>query len=61
MSVDQIKVLFTTLIKMILELVDESKVEESKTTVGNGLEYAYEIPKETEVEIEVSCFVVTIL
>lgn len=46
---------------MILELVDESKVEESKTTVGNGLEYAYEIPKETEVEIEVSCFVVTIL
>ncbi|EPB78757.1 ThiF family protein [Ancylostoma ceylanicum] len=35
-----------------IELVDESKVEESKTTVGNGLEYAYELPKENEVEIE---------
>ncbi|CAJ0596356.1 unnamed protein product [Cylicocyclus nassatus] len=35
-----------------IELVDESKAEETKTTVGNGLEYAYELPKETEVEVE---------
>ncbi|VDM70212.1 unnamed protein product [Strongylus vulgaris] len=34
------------------ELVDESKVEESKTTVGEGLQYAYELPKEAEIEIE---------
>ncbi|KAK6054859.1 ThiF family protein [Cooperia oncophora] len=34
------------------ELVDESKVEEKTTTVGNGLEYAYELPKESEIEIE---------
>ncbi|VDN36703.1 unnamed protein product, partial [Cylicostephanus goldi] len=38
-----------------IELVDESKTEESTTTVGNGLEYAYELPKEAEVEVEVSC------
>ncbi|KAK6032039.1 ThiF family protein [Ostertagia ostertagi] len=35
-----------------IELVDESKVEEKTTVVGNGLEYAYELPKEGEIEIE---------
>ncbi|KHJ88172.1 hypothetical protein OESDEN_12039, partial [Oesophagostomum dentatum] len=35
-----------------IELVDESKPEESRTTVGDGLEYAYEVPKEAEIEIE---------
>ncbi|KAJ1374592.1 hypothetical protein KIN20_037305 [Parelaphostrongylus tenuis] len=35
-----------------IELVEESKVEEETTKVGNGLEYAYELPKENETEIE---------
>ncbi|VDK59559.1 unnamed protein product [Cylicostephanus goldi] len=46
---------FTPTIAKTCKLVDESKAEESKTTVGNGLEYAYELPKEAEVEVEVSC------
>ncbi|VDP31048.1 unnamed protein product [Heligmosomoides polygyrus] len=36
-----------------IELVDESKADEKRTTVGDGLEYAYELPKESEIEIEV--------
>ncbi|KAK6730979.1 hypothetical protein RB195_007446 [Necator americanus] len=35
-----------------IELVDESKVEESKTNVGHGLRYAYELPKEAETASE---------
>ncbi|XGW24677.1 hypothetical protein V3C99_006260 [Haemonchus contortus] len=35
-----------------IELVDESQIEEKPTVVGNGLEYAYELPKKSEVKIE---------
>ncbi|WKX88058.1 hypothetical protein Q1695_008015 [Nippostrongylus brasiliensis] len=35
-----------------IELVDESKTVEEKTTVGEGLQYAYELPKSSEIEIE---------